>query len=220
MPCKIVYQGGNAEIVEKKSRFLASVQPVNSEEEALEFLQEVRREHWGAKHHCYAYVIGEGQRLQRFSDDGEPAGTAGKPILEVLLAEDVHNTLIVVTRYFGGILLGTGGLVRAYTKAAAEGLQASRIAVKQWGCRLKLRTDYAGAGKVQYLLGKNHIPVTGSEFTESVQFEVLVTAEEREALESDLTEATNGQIQIVCAEQLQFALADGEILEFQTDKEA
>ena len=92
MPCKIVYQGGNAEIVEKKSRFLASVQPVHSEEEALEFLQEVRREHWGAKHHCYAYVIGEGQRLQRFSDDGEPAGTAGKPILEVLLDEDVHNT--------------------------------------------------------------------------------------------------------------------------------
>ena len=108
---KIVYEAGEGEIVEKKSRFIAHVLPVEEEEQALEKIEQIKKQYWDARHNCYAYVIGKKQELQRFSDDGEPSGTAGKPILEVLLGEEIHNALVVVTRYFGGTLLGTGGLV-------------------------------------------------------------------------------------------------------------
>ena len=110
-----VYQGASAEIVEKKSRFIAEVFPVSSEEEAAEILEEVKKQYWDARHHCWAYVIGDTQAAERCSDDGEPSGTAGKPILEVIRGQKLSNVLVVVTRYFGGTLLGTGGLVRAYS---------------------------------------------------------------------------------------------------------
>ena len=119
---KAVYQGGEGEIVEKKSRFIATVIPAGSEEEVLAFIESVRKKYWDARHHCFAYVIGERNELQRCSDDGEPSGTAGKPMLEVLLGEEIHNVAVVVTRYFGGTLLGTGGLVRAYSAATKQGL--------------------------------------------------------------------------------------------------
>ena len=124
---KTVYKGGIGEIEEKKSRFIASVEPVNSEEEAVSFFNKKKKEYWDARHNCYAYVIGKKQELQRFSDDGEPSGTAGKPILEVLLGEEIHNALVVVTRYFGGILLGTGGLVRSYSLATTRSFTKCRI---------------------------------------------------------------------------------------------
>ncbi len=113
LECKILYSGGQGELVEKKSRFIATVRPVSNEEEALAFIEEMRKQYWDARHNCFAYVIGERNELARFSDDGEPGGTAGKPMLDVLLGEGLHNTAVVVTRYFGGTLLGTGGLVRA-----------------------------------------------------------------------------------------------------------
>ena len=109
---KIVYCGGEGEIVEKKSRFIATVKPVDSEEEASAFIAEMKKKYWDARHNCSAFVIGEHNEIQRSSDDGEPAGTAGHPMLDVLLGEGIHNTAVVVTRYFGGTLLGTGGLVR------------------------------------------------------------------------------------------------------------
>ena len=120
MDIKTVYKGASAEIVEKKSRFIGETYPVTSEEEALEYLEKVKKQFWDARHHCWAYVIGEQRPLERFSDDGEPSGTAGKPILEVIRGKRLPNTLVVVTRYFGGTLLGTGGLVRAYTKASHQ----------------------------------------------------------------------------------------------------
>ena len=128
---KILYQGGTGEIVEKKSRFIANVFEIHSEEEALSHLAQVKKKYWDARHNCYAFVAGDRHQLQRCSDDGEPQGTAGRPMLDVLLKEEVHNALIVVTRYFGGTLLGTGGLVRAYQKAAQEGLLASTIIEKR-----------------------------------------------------------------------------------------
>ena len=115
MDIKIVYQGNSAEIIEKKSRFIADIFSVSSEEEALQILEKVKKKYWDARHHCWAYVVGDEQVQERCSDDGEPSGTAGKPILEVIRGNEIHNVLIVVTRYFGGTLLGTGGLVRAYT---------------------------------------------------------------------------------------------------------
>ena len=125
-----VYQGASAEITEKKSRFIAAVFPVSSEEEATEALENIKKQYWDARHHCWAYVIGTEQVTERFSDDGEPGGTAGKPILEVIRGQKLYNVLVVVTRYFGGTLLGTGGLVRAYSSACKEGLAHSTIITK------------------------------------------------------------------------------------------
>ena len=112
--CKILLKGGEGEIVEKKSRFIALTQPVKTEEEALAFIETVKKKYWDARHHCFAYCIGDQNQLQRCSDDGEPSQTAGRPMLEVILGVGVHNLCLVVTRYFGGTLLGTGGLFRAY----------------------------------------------------------------------------------------------------------
>ena len=133
---KTVYAGGEAEIIEKKSRFIATVRPVSSEEEATAFIAEMKKKYWDARHNCSAFVIGDRQEMSRCSDDGEPAQTAGRPMLDVLLKEDIHNVAVVVTRYFGGVLLGTGGLVRAYQKSVQEGLAASVIIDKKEGRRL------------------------------------------------------------------------------------
>lgn len=124
LPYKIVCERGYGEYEEKKSRFLAEIVPASSIEEAMAFVESIRKKHYDARHHCFAYVIGRNKEMTRYSDDGEPGGTAGKPILEVLLGADVTDTVAVVTRYFGGTLLGTGGLVRAYTQAAKEGMAA------------------------------------------------------------------------------------------------
>lgn len=119
---KIVYEGADGELVEKKSRFIAQIRPVASEEEAFAFIEEVRKKYWDARHHCYAYIIGERAQTARCSDDGEPSQTAGKPMMDVLAGEGLHDVCAVVTRYFGGTLLGTGGLVRAYSGAVKEAL--------------------------------------------------------------------------------------------------
>ena len=141
--------GGEAEIVEKKSRFIATVRPVKSEEEALAFIEEMKKKYWNATHNCFAYVLGEHFHMQRCSDDGEPSGTAGKPMLDVLLGEEVHDVAVVVTRYFGGTLLGTGGLVRAYSASTKEGLLASKVITKMYGQLVSIETDYTGLGKIQ-----------------------------------------------------------------------
>ena len=132
-PYKIIEYGGGGEIVEKKSRFIARVQATESEEEAAAFIEAEKKRYWDARHHCYAYILGEQGQTVRYSDDGEPSGTAGRPILEVLTGSGVRNVTLVVTRYFGGTLLGTGGLVRAYTQAAQAGLAGSRVAVMRYG---------------------------------------------------------------------------------------
>ena len=119
--CKIVYQGGEGEIVEKKSRFIATVVPVGTEEEALSFIEATRKKYWDARHNCFAYVIGERNELARCSDDGEPQGTAGKPMLDVLLGNGIHNAAVVVTRYFGGVLLWRSVSLRGYTLSKGYG---------------------------------------------------------------------------------------------------
>ena len=206
---KAVYQGGEGEIVEKKSRFIATVHPIESEEEALEFIAGLKKKYWNATHNCWAFVAGERQELQRCSDDGEPQGTAGRPMLEVLLGEGIHNAAVVVTRYFGGTLLGTGGLVRAYSKAVQAGLKASVIIEKQQGFLLKLETDYNGIGKIQYILGQRGIVITDSEYTEKVKVETLVPQELLAGIREEITEGTNGQAELCEAEKLWFAEIDG-----------
>lgn len=206
---RTVYTGGEGEIVEKKSRFIATAAPVRSEEEALQIIEQIRKKYWDARHNCYAYVIGERGELERFSDDGEPGGTAGKPILEVIKGEELRNTLIVVTRYFGGTLLGTGGLVRAYSAAAKVGIASSVIITRIPGIKLHITTEYTGLGKIQYILGQRGITTLDSVYTDKVELEVLTAEAEAEAVKAELTEGTNGQAIIEIGAVCHFAKING-----------
>ena len=210
-----IYEGGEGEIIEKKSRFIATVRLVKTEEEALSFIEEMRKKYWNATHNCYAYVIGERKETMRCSDDGEPSGTAGKPMLDVLLGEDLYNTAVVVTRYFGGTLLGTGGLVRAYSKAVQEGLACSHFITKHHGILLEIGTDYNGVGKLQYLFGQRGIPITDSRYTEDVKLQVLVPKSEENAVKKAVTEATSARASITDLKELYYASLEGEYLTFE-----
>lgn len=190
---KTVYEGGVAEIVEKKSRFIATVLPVKTEEEAIAFIDAMKKKYWNATHNCFAYVIGKNLHMQRCSDDGEPSGTAGKPMLDVLLGEAICNVAVVVTRYFGGTLLGTGGLVRAYSSATKAGLMASTVITKQYGQKMIVRTDYTGLGKIQYILAQRGLTILDTVYTENVQLEVLLPEDEIKTVMAEITEGTNGQ---------------------------
>lgn len=193
---KTVYRGGEAEIIEKKSRFIATVRPVQSEEEALLFLNEMKKKYWDAKHHCFAFVIGERQEISRCSDDGEPAQTAGRPMLEVLLREDLHNAAVVVTRYFGGVLLGTGGLVRAYQKAVREGLAASTLMDKKKGRKLTVEADYNALGKLQHLAAQNSLFPLDAVYTDKVEWMLLVPSEQQETIGREIMDITGGNARI------------------------
>ncbi len=201
---KIIETGAQAEILEKKSRFIATVRAVKSEEEAAAFVGEMRKRYWDAKHHCLAYVLGQRAQITRCSDDGEPGGTAGRPILETLLASGVRDAAIVVTRYFGGTLLGTGGLVRAYTQAAQAGLAASVTADMVYGSLLKLCMDYTMAGKIQYLCANEGIAAIDSAYAQDVAFTVFVPLDRKDAFVKALTEISCGKMQIEEVERLYY----------------
>ena len=205
---KIVYEGGSGEIEEKKSRFIATVRPVASEEEVTAFLAEMKKKYWDARHNCFAYVIGEKNELVRCSDDGEPSGTAGRPMLDVLLREEIHNVAVVVTRYFGGILLGTGGLVRAYQQATKEGLSNSQIVEKRKGCRLLIDTDYNGIGKIQYLFGQEDISILDTVYAEAVQITAMIPAEKKEKIGKALMEGTNGKARLSWGDEVEYAFVE------------
>ena len=193
---KIVYQGGQGEIVEKKSCFLADVAPVATEEEAAAFLESIRKKYWDAGHHCSAFVLGERSEVTRCSDDGEPSGTAGRPILDVLTGAGVINACVVVTRYFGGVLLGTGGLVRAYGRAAKEGLAASVLVEQIPGRRLSISCDYNSVGKLQYIAGNHGYQPLDSAYAEGVCLTYLVPETEADRFMAEITEATAGRAAI------------------------
>ena len=209
-----VYEGGAGEIVEKKSRFIATVRPVETEAEALAFVEEMKKKYWDARHNCFAYVLGERQEIMRCSDDGEPSQTAGKPMMDVLTGAGLTNTAVVVTRYFGGTLLGTGGLVRAYSAAGQEGLKNSRIITRRSETRLGIRTDYNGIGKLQYLFGQKQIPMMDAEYAEKVYFAVLVPISRVQEITKAVTEATSGQAVIEEEGNLYYAVLDGEYVCF------
>lgn len=181
----------------------------------MKFIEEKKKQYWDATHNCYAYVIGERRELMRCSDDGEPQGTAGKPMLDVLLGEELYNTAVVVTRYFGGTLLGTGGLVRAYSKAVQEGIAKSRVITKYHGILTEIGIDYTGVGKLQYLFAKNDIPIIDSQYAEDVKMQILIPAKEEERIKKAVTEATNARAAVTDIKELYFAVSDGEYLLFE-----
>ena len=203
---KIVYQGGEGQIVEKKSRFIATVRPVKSEEEALDFIAAMKKKYWDATHNCSAFVIGQGGRLMRCSDDGEPQGTAGRPMLDVLTGEHLYDVAVVVTRYFGGTLLGTGGLVRAYSKAVSEGLKASVVLTICHGRKIRIRTDYSDYGKIQYLLATREIPVTDTSFTDLVELELVVLEDQADPVRDAIVETTSGRAQFLSREPVVYGM--------------
>ena len=197
MEYKVLLEGGEGEIVEKKSRFIATVAKCETEEEANRFIGEMKKKYWDARHNCSAFVIGSRGELTRCSDDGEPSGTAGRPMLEVLLGEGVRNAVVVVTRYFGGTLLGTGGLVRAYTQAVKEGLAHCKIGCMRYGCELEIGTDYNDIGKVLYTLGQRGVEPIESNYAENVMLCIQIPKDMEEILSKELIDITSGKVGIV-----------------------
>ena len=193
---KTVKEEASGEITEKKSRFIATIRPVSTEEEALAFIAEMKKKYWDARHNCSAYIVGADKPLERCSDDGEPSRTAGMPMLEVLKGNGLSNVCAVVTRYFGGILLGTGGLVRAYQAATAEGVKNSIVLSCKYLNRIKLTMDYTAYGKVQYYSVSEHLASEEPEFSDSVSVTFLLDDEQRGKLISFATEATSGSVGI------------------------
>ena len=208
MSYRVIYEGGEGEIVEKKSRFIATVKPVETEEEAVAFINEMKKKYWDARHKCSAFVLGANQELTRCSDDGEPAQTAGRPMLDVLLKEGITNVAVVVTRYFGGVLLGTGGLVRAYQKAVQEGLAASQIIEKNNGHLLYVNTDYTGLGKLQYLFAQKEIAIMDTEYAADVKMTVLVPCERKQEIEKAIIEHTNGTADLEWRKEAIYAIIE------------
>ena len=193
LPYKVIYKPGTGFYEEKKSRFIAYVSPASSEEEAVSFIDSIIKKHYDARHNCPAFIIGTNSQLTRCSDDGEPSGTAGKPILEVLMGAGITNVVVVVTRYFGGTLLGTGGLVRAYTQAVQEGLKDAGIATMRYGVEITVSIDYTDVGRVQYLLGSRGIEIVASRYTDKVEFDICIPKEQEASLQKALVEATSAR---------------------------
>ncbi len=208
----ILYKAGEGEIVEKKSRFIAYIFPVNTEEEALERITEIRKKHYDARHNCFAYVLGDKNETERCSDDGEPSGTAGRPMLDVLTGQGIHNAVAIVTRYFGGTLLGTGGLVRAYTAAMKAGLENCVLLEKKKGFEVIITTDYNDIGKIQYLARTLDLTEMDTIYEDVVKMKLLVPESVVEKMQQEVTEKTAGRSQIEILDELRYGVADGEIV--------
>lgn len=198
---------GEHEIVIDKSRFIAHIARVESEEEAQAFIQEIKKRHKAATHNCSAYLIGEQNQIQKALDDGEPSGTAGVPILEVLKKKDLKDTAVVVTRYFGGIKLGAGGLIRAYSNATSEGINSTGVVVRKLTRLISTRVEYTWLGKVENALRSSIYQIKDIQYLEKVNLLVYVEEDQKEDYINWMTELTNGQGHIT----------EGEILYLEED---
>lgn len=207
------------EITISKSKFIGYVAPVKDESEAIEFIEKVKKKHWDASHNVPVYVIGEDFNIQRYSDDGEPSGTAGVPILEMLKKEAITNVCIVVTRYFGGVKLGTGGLVRAYTQCAKEALLAGEIVEKKINLLFLVTFDYHFHGKIQnYVLNDPGVLVRETRFTDKVEMALYVEPERKASFEFQLIELTSNQVMIIEAEAHYLTIKNDEVLSAESMK--
>lgn len=190
-----IYEPAEASFIEKKSEFIGYIAPVKTNEEAIEFIGKIKSMHRKARHNVYAYILRH-DNISRYSDDGEPQGTAGTPVLEVLQKRGLTDVCVVVTRYFGGILLGGGGLVRAYSHAASIACDAAKIMDMRQCHRLKINADYGLYGKISYILPNFDVITVNSDFGSSVTLEILVQNELLSSLTKELTEITNGAAEI------------------------
>lgn len=192
---RIIVLPGTSDVEAKKSHFICELKTVRNEDEVKEFLEEIRKEHREARHHCYAFRLGEpGTEYEKYSDDGEPQGTAGKPILALLQGAGLYDCVAVVTRYFGGTLLGTGGLVRAYSDSVKEALSVSGICELIKGVRVKISSDYQTANRIKYLAGTMGIFTEKEEYTDICGFYYLIEQTQYDAFISKITEMSSGRI--------------------------
>ncbi|MGI6071620.1 MAG: YigZ family protein [Lachnospiraceae bacterium] len=213
----VVIGQGRGEIVEKKSRFIATIKEIHSEQEALDFIDALRKQYWDARHNCYAYVIGRKNEIRRFSDDKEPSGTAGKPILDVLLAANVRNAAIVVTRYFGGVLLGTGGLVRAYTDSSLAGLEAlknpgknslpsGRLLKIREGRQIKFTCDYKDISRFESLAERLAMATVSRDYAEAATYTMIVEAVHLETFMEEAMNITRGAFALSACEDVTYCM--------------
>ncbi|SDK59338.1 YigZ family protein [Natronincola ferrireducens] len=209
---RTLYQFGVNEIIIDKSRFIGYAKPVVSEEEAIGFIEEIKKKHKDATHNVPAYVLGQNNEIQRYSDDGEPSGTAGIPVLELIKKENLRNTVVVVTRYFGGVKLGTGGLVRAYTKGAKIALETSRIIIKRAYRLLHIKIDYTLLGKVQNEILQNKYLLKDIEYDDAVHFFVYIKWDEVDKFKKQATEWTNARCDITEKQEKYLTELDGKII--------
>lgn len=197
-----VKEYGEHEIIIQKSRFIAHVKRTETEQDAQEFIQKIKKKHWNATHNCSAYLIGEHDQIQKANDDGEPSGTAGVPILEVLKKRQLKDTTVVVTRYFGGIKLGAGGLIRAYSKATSEGLDATGIVQRRLVQVMQVKIDYTWLGKIEKELRASEYKIKDIHYLDIVQVEVYVDESQINKFSEWMVELTNGQCTIEKGETL------------------
>ena len=200
-PYKTLKESASDEFIINKSRFIGYASPAQTEEEGLAFLKSIREKHKDATHNCYAYIIGQNAGIMRYSDDGEPGGTAGLPIMEVLKAQGVVNCCVVVTRYFGGVLLGAGGLVRAYTQGCVVALKAAQVVIMEPSQKYLCEVSYALWDKVQYTLKSLPVQLISSEFTTAVTFTLLVREKDAQQVLDTLIRVTDGKFESLLEEE-------------------
>lgn len=205
---KIILETKETEIVEKKSRFIANIAAVSSEEEAIEFIEKIKKKYYDARHNCYAYIIGDKGDKKKCSDDGEPQRSAGMPMMEVLENQGYFDIVAVVTRYFGGTLLGVGGLIRAYQGAVIEGLNASVSGEIHEGFRAKYRFGYDFYGKIKYIAESENIVIEYTLFDETVTISLIFNDSESERLQKKLVEETNANIERLLLEKIKYITVD------------
>ena len=205
---KIILENNEAEIVEKKSRFIANIAMVSSEEEALEFIDKIKKKYYDARHNCYAYIIGEDGNKKKCSDDGEPQRSAGMPMMEVLENQGYFDIVAVVTRYFGGTLLGVGGLIRAYQGAVIEALVNTKTGEIRDGFRVQYKFGYDFYGKIKYIADSENIVIEDTVFDEMVTISLIFEKETCERLQKKLVEETNANIEQLLIEKIKYITVD------------
>lgn len=210
---KTILNTATTEFEEKKSRFITNIRPISTEEAAIEYINEIRSKHWNASHNVYAYSLHGETLVQRFSDDGEPSGTAGIPVLEVIRRTGVQNLVIVVTRYFGGTLLGASGLIRAYSHGASLGIEAAGIITRKSCTNVNIMLEYTLFGKLQNMFMTNNNIIKDIQYGQDVELTVLIEEGGEEALIKDIIENTNGRAIIECGEKEYITLdSDGKLI--------
>lgn len=209
-----IFSPGEGEIEVKKSRFIGNCISVKTEAEIEEYLSSQRKKHYDARHICYAYILDGNILNMRCSDDGEPSQTAGRPILEVIEKSGTRNVLITVTRYFGGILLGTGGLSRAYRQAAQMALESAVLMEKNKGFELSIESDYTIYGKIENLFRNKGVIITETEFKDNVIINCMIEENQRDSIFKDVTNISNAKAKITVKESCEYGLAEGKIIKF------
>ncbi|GAA0863448.1 YigZ family protein [Paraclostridium tenue] len=209
---KTLHEFGMDEIIIDKSTFIGYAKPIKTEEEAIEFINEIKKKHKDARHNVWAYTVGKSMNIQRYSDDGEPQGTAGIPTLEVIKKEDLRDVVVVVTRYFGGIKLGAGGLVRAYTKGAKIGLEAAKIIEKVMYQEVKIKIDYNQLGKVQNEIMNMGYFIKDTIYADNVEIIVYSRKNETECIIEKINDITSATANIVLGEEFYLSEKDGQVI--------